>query len=92
MYEVNSPSLSQVDGKSIADGDTVNVFVDVDRDPREGAVVPPSVRTSVEARQRARANRDFQTADRLQREIQDAGYRVFDQEGILAKKYRIRAR
>lgn len=82
----------QVDAKAIADGDTVTVYVDVSRDPREAAVVPPTIRTSVDARQRARAVRDFQTADRLQRQIGDAGYRVFDDGGVLAKKYRIRSR
>ncbi|XP_020578149.1 probable staphylococcal-like nuclease CAN1 [Phalaenopsis equestris] len=83
-----------IDLKSIADGDTVIVYVDA-ADPRESSTVPQQVRKAATARAKARAAKDFKKADALHKIITDAGYRVVSgQKGeeTLAKKYRIRLR
>ncbi|EFJ31607.1 hypothetical protein SELMODRAFT_168869 [Selaginella moellendorffii] len=83
-----------VEGHSVADGDTITVFVDVSKDDREERAVPRSVFNAVEKRRRARENRDYKKADMLQQQIFDAGYKVFDGRGseVLTHKYRIRLR
>lgn len=81
-----------VDMKSIADGDTITVYVDA-ADPRESSIVPPEVHKAVVSRARARAVKDYKTADALHKSIVDAGYRVISSpngDETLAKKYRIR--
>ncbi|KAG0500900.1 hypothetical protein HPP92_000972 [Vanilla planifolia] len=81
-----------VDAKAVADGDTINVYVDA-ADPRESPVVPRQIRKAASARAKARAAKDYKTADALQKIINDAGYRVVNGhkgEETLAKKYRIR--
>ncbi|MCL7040657.1 hypothetical protein MKW94_028098 [Papaver nudicaule] len=78
-----------VDAKCIADGDGLTVYVDV-ADP-----VPEAVRLAVSRRSKARASRDYRTADALQKNIADAGYGVVkgsNNEDIVAKMYRIRMR
>ncbi|KAI0497276.1 hypothetical protein KFK09_020499 [Dendrobium nobile] len=83
-----------VDLKSIADGDTINVYVDT-ADPKESPTVPRSVRKAATARAKARAAKDYKKADALHKIITDAGYRVVNgQKGeeTLARKYRIRLR
>ncbi|MCL7036942.1 hypothetical protein MKW94_027104 [Papaver nudicaule] len=83
-----------VDAKCIADGDGLTVYVDV-ADPREAPHVPKAVRSAVSRRSKARASRDYRTADALQTNIADAGYGVVkgpNNEDILAKMYRIRMR
>lgn len=86
----------QVDAKDVADGDTINVYVDT-KNAREAALVPISVQEAMNQRREARARRDYKTADGLNKQITTAGYRVFDassngHEDILAHKYRIRLR
>lgn len=83
-----------IDPKSVADGDTVNVYVDA-ADPREAGSVPREVQKAAAERARARAAKDYQKADALQKVIVDAGYRPVPNargEEVLAKKYRIRLR
>ncbi|KAI3974686.1 hypothetical protein MKX01_004415 [Papaver californicum] len=83
-----------VDAKAVGDGDGLTVYVDA-MDPREAPNVPRAVQVAVSRRAKARASRDYATADALQQNIADAGYRVFNgsnNEDILAKKYRIRLR
>lgn len=73
MKRVSSP-VCQIDPKSVADGDTVNVYVDA-ADPREAGSVPREVQKAAAERARARAAKDYQKADALQKVIVDAGYR-----------------
>ncbi|XP_077212702.1 putative 38.1 kDa protein [Tasmannia lanceolata] len=83
-----------VDAKSVADGDTITVYVNT-ADPRESAYVPRGIHEAAIERSKARAVRDYVTADELQKNIADAGYRVIsgpNNEDILARKYRIRLR
>ncbi|MCL7036943.1 hypothetical protein MKW94_027105 [Papaver nudicaule] len=83
-----------VDPKAVGDGDGLTVYVDA-TDPREAPNVPRAVQLAVLRRAKARASRDYTTADALQQNIADADYRVFNgsnNEDILAKKYRIRLR
>lgn len=86
----------QVDAKDVADGDTINVYVDT-KNAREAANVPISVKEAMIQRREARARRDYKTADALNKQINTAGYRVFDASStghpdVLAHKYRIRLR
>ena len=62
----------QIDPKSVADGDTVNVYIDT-ADPREA--VPREVQKAAAERAKARAAKNYQKADALQKIIVDAGYR-----------------
>ncbi|PKA67246.1 putative 38.1 kDa protein [Apostasia shenzhenica] len=83
-----------IDVKSVSDGDTINVYVDAN-DPKESPAVPRQVRKATIARAKARAARDYKTADALHKIIVDAGYRVVNGhkgEETLARKYRIRLR
>nr|CAD1839855.1 unnamed protein product [Ananas comosus var. bracteatus] len=106
LSEVSAPASSKpegvkyelhtlpVDAKCVADGDTITVYVDT-ADPRESGSVPREVHEAAIARARARAVRNYQKADALQKTIVDAGYRVIsslNNEEILARKYRIRLR
>lgn len=59
----------------MADGDTITVFVDVNKDKREAANVPKGVMDAVSRRRTARAQHDYATADALQKEIKQAGYK-----------------
>ncbi|CAL4958436.1 unnamed protein product [Urochloa decumbens] len=83
-----------IDPKSVADGDTINVYVDT-ADPRESGSVPREVQKAAAERTKARAAKNYQKADALQKVIVDAGYRPVPNargEEVLAKKYRIRLR
>ncbi|XP_044974937.1 probable staphylococcal-like nuclease CAN1 [Hordeum vulgare subsp. vulgare] len=75
-----------VDAKAVADGDTVTVYVDTSDAPSE-------IKKAAADRTKARAARNYPTADALQKTIADAGYRMVpNAKGVevLAKKYRIR--
>ncbi|KAL4016586.1 hypothetical protein IC575_024238 [Cucumis melo] len=82
-----------VDAKAVADGDTVTVHVSTSH-PRESSCVPKEVRNAALQRSRARNAKNYAKADALHKTITDAGYRVitFQNEEVLAKKYRIRLR
>ncbi|KAI3958143.1 hypothetical protein MKW98_020785 [Papaver atlanticum] len=85
---------TQVNANDIVDGDGLTVYIDASG-PREAPNVPMAIRGAVSRRTEARASRDYATADALQRNIADAGYRVLsgsNNQNILAKKYRIRMR
>lgn len=82
-----------VDAKAVADGDTVTVYVSTS-DPRESLNVPRDVQVAAVERSEARAQRNYDRADKLHQQIIDLGYRVIpvQNEQILARKYRIRLR
>lgn len=82
-----------VDVKAVADGDTITVYVS-STDPRESASVPGELQILAVQRAKARSERNYANADALHDKIIDAGYRVlnFQNEEVLAKKYRIRLR
>ncbi|KAM6583102.1 hypothetical protein CsatB_010104 [Cannabis sativa] len=83
-----------IDAKSIADGDTVTVYVST-TDPRESSCLPRDVQKAADERSKARAVKNYTKADALHKQIVDAGYRVIslqNNEEVLAKKYRIRLR
>ncbi|XP_021301372.1 probable staphylococcal-like nuclease CAN2 isoform X2 [Sorghum bicolor] len=82
-----------VHNKCIGDGDGFTAYVDT-ADPTESADVPREVHEMVIAITQARTDRDYQTANALQRSLDKAGYKVIDilGEEILARKYRIRMR
>jgi cysteinyl-tRNA synthetase len=65
----------------VLDADFV-LGLDLDRSERAGGdsdvPVPPEVTTLAAERQRARAARDFATADELRARISDAGFDVID--------------
>ncbi|EEF41523.1 staphylococcal-like nuclease CAN2 [Ricinus communis] len=82
-----------VDPRAVPDGDTISVYVST-ADPRESSCVPREVQMAAVQRSKARAERNYEKADNLQKKITDAGYRVISvqNEEILARKYRIRLR
>ncbi|KAL5542838.1 hypothetical protein UlMin_010548 [Ulmus minor] len=82
-----------VDGRAVADGDTVTVYVSV-ADPRESLCVPAQVNLDAVRRSKARTEKNYVKADALHQKIIDSGYRVLNiqNEEILARKYRIRLR
>ncbi|CAA2998179.1 staphylococcal-like nuclease CAN2 [Olea europaea var. sylvestris] len=82
-----------VDAKAVADGDTITVYVSTS-DPRESSNVPRDVQIAAFERSEARAQRNYDRADKLHKQIIDLGYRVIpvQNEQILARKYRIRLR
>ncbi|KAL8162629.1 hypothetical protein V2J09_014118 [Rumex salicifolius] len=69
-----------VDEKAVADGDTITVYVSTN-EPRESSCVPKEVQLAVVQRSKARAVKNYDKADALQKKIE-----------VLAKKYRIRLR
>ncbi|CAO2181026.1 unnamed protein product [Urochloa humidicola] len=83
-----------VDAKAVTDGDTITVYVNMANHPESGNV-PQEVHKAAIERTKARAAKNYQRADDLQKIILDAGYRqvpnMRDEQG-LAKKYRIRLR
>ncbi|XP_040934586.1 staphylococcal-like nuclease CAN2 [Gossypium hirsutum] len=85
--------LNQVVGKTVPDGDGLNVYVDTD-DPRESSNIPGDVLMAADQRSEARAMKNYAIADELHQKIIKSGYRVIDfqNEEILARKYRIRLR
>ncbi|KAI3458476.1 hypothetical protein Pfo_015139 [Paulownia fortunei] len=82
-----------VDAKAVADGDTITVYVST-TDGRESSNVPREVQVAAVQRSKARAQKNYDKADELHRQIIDSGYRVIkvQDEEILARKYRIRLR
>ncbi len=74
-FEVKDGLASQVDDRAVVDGDTITVYVDVHRDAREAASVPVGIMDAVNRRQGARAQHDYVTADAVQKQIQQAGYK-----------------
>jgi endonuclease YncB( thermonuclease family) len=91
QYEIHT---LPVEDRAVGDGDTITVYVDVHRDAREAAAVPAAVMDAVNLRQAARGQRNYPYADALQKQIQQAGYKVFDAKDgstqCIAKKYRVR--
>ncbi|KAM0889172.1 hypothetical protein ACQ4PT_027898 [Festuca glaucescens] len=63
-----------VDAKAVADGDTITVYVDM-ANPHESRNVPHEVQEAAVERIKARAAKNYQKADALQKIIVDAGYR-----------------
>lgn len=59
----------------MGDGDGMTVYVDVYKDAREKDKIPAEIQDAVNRRRNARAERDFKTADALQRLIKKANYR-----------------
>ncbi|KAM0825760.1 hypothetical protein ACQ4PT_069332 [Festuca glaucescens] len=83
-----------VDAKAVADGDMITVYVDM-ANPHESRNVPHEVQEAAVERIKARAAKNYQKADALQKIIVDAGYRQLPNlsgEQVLAKKYRIKLR
>ncbi|CAO2193815.1 unnamed protein product [Urochloa humidicola] len=83
-----------VDAKDVTDGDTITVYVNMANYPESGNV-PQEVHKAAIERTKARAAKNYQRADGLQKIILDAGYRQVPNmrdEQVLAKKYRIRLR
>ncbi|XP_039038791.1 staphylococcal-like nuclease CAN2 [Hibiscus syriacus] len=82
-----------VDGKTVPDGDGLNVYVDT-ADPRESSNVPRDVLKAAIRRSKARAKKNYARADELRQMIIKSGYQVINlqNEEILARKYRIRLR
>ncbi|XP_028806662.1 staphylococcal-like nuclease CAN1 [Neltuma alba] len=82
-----------VDGRAVADGDTITVYVRA-LDPQEISCVPSHVLKANIKRNEARALRNYAEANVLHQEIINSGYRVIriQNEEVLARKYRIRLR
>ncbi|CAL4978067.1 unnamed protein product [Urochloa decumbens] len=83
-----------VDAKAVTDGDTITVYVNMSNHPESGDV-PQEVHKAAIERTKARAAKNYQRADALQKIILGAGYRQIPNtrdEQVLAKKYRIRLR
>lgn len=64
-----------MDAKAVADGDTITVYVST-RDPRESSSVPREVQVAAVQRSKARAQKHYDEADELHRQIIDSGYRL----------------
>lgn len=81
IYTVTNLSIitdykyNQVDAKSVADGDTITVYVST-ADPRESSCVPSEVLMAAIQRTEARAERNYPEADALHQKIIDSGYRL----------------
>lgn len=60
----------------VSDGDSFAVYVDT-ADPRESANVPREILEAAIERSNARAVKDYVKADKLHKEMVDAGYRSF---------------
>ncbi|KAA8534011.1 hypothetical protein F0562_031528 [Nyssa sinensis] len=79
--------------RAVGDGDGMTVYVST-ADPRESSSVPSDVQIAAIERSEARAVGNKAVAKALHDKIVEAGYRViyFQNEEILARKYRIRLR
>ncbi|MFQ6666252.1 hypothetical protein Gotur_032679 [Gossypium turneri] len=86
-------STVEVDGNTVPDGDGLYVYVNTD-DPRESSNIPRAVLMAAVQRSEARAMKNYTRADELRQNIIQSGYQVIDfqNEQILARKYRIRLR
>ncbi|PPS11926.1 hypothetical protein GOBAR_AA08687 [Gossypium barbadense] len=93
QFQSGTTLPEEVVGKTIPDGDGLNVYVDTD-DPRESSNIPGDVLMAADQRSEARAMKNYAVADELHQKIIKSGYRVIDfqNEEILARKYRIRLR
>ncbi|VVB05846.1 unnamed protein product [Arabis nemorensis] len=82
-----------VDTKSVADGDTVTVYVS-SKDPIVSSSVPKEVKLAVAKRAKAREKKNYTEADALHKTIIASGYRMinFQNDEVLGKKFRIRLR
>ncbi|TVU21679.1 hypothetical protein EJB05_31331, partial [Eragrostis curvula] len=81
-----------VDARAVTDGDTITVYVSMD-DHTESDDLPLEVRGAAIQRAKARATKNYQKSDALQKILLDAGYRQVTTAGseqVLVKKYRIR--
>ncbi|KAG7565887.1 Staphylococcal nuclease (SNase-like) OB-fold [Arabidopsis suecica] len=80
-----------VDTKSVADGDTVTVYVS-SKDPLVSSSLPKEVSLAAVKRAKAREKKNYTEADALHKTIISSGYRMisFQNEEVLAKKFRIR--
>ncbi|GKU92200.1 hypothetical protein SLEP1_g5963 [Rubroshorea leprosula] len=80
-----------VHAKAVGDGDGMTVYVST-ADPRESGSIPSAVLLAAAQRSKARAGKDYTTADALHLKITDSGYRVINHQNqeILARKYRLR--
>ncbi|GLT31532.1 hypothetical protein SLA2020_062630 [Shorea laevis] len=80
-----------VHAKAVGDGDGMTVYVST-ADPRESGRIPSEVLLATAQRSKARAGKDYTTADALHLKITDSGYRVINHQNqeILARKYRLR--
>jgi len=79
LYEWWPPSVDalityQVHNKCIGDGDGFTAYVNT-AEPRESGNVPLEVHEMVIKRTQARADRDYPTANALQRSLDEAGYK-----------------
>lgn len=63
-----------MDAKAVADGDTVTVYVSTSN-TRESLRVPQEIQMAVVERNKACAERNYNKADVLHKQITDAGYR-----------------
>ncbi|TVU21678.1 hypothetical protein EJB05_31330, partial [Eragrostis curvula] len=83
---------TKVDARAVTDGDTITVYVSMD-DHTESDDLPLEVRGAAIQRAKARATKNYQKSDALQKILLDAGYRQVTTAGseqVLVKKYRIR--
>ncbi|CAN8254484.1 unnamed protein product [Cochlearia groenlandica] len=82
-----------IDIKSVSDGDTVNVYVS-SKDPIVSSSVPKEVSLAAVKRAKARAKKSYAEADAFHKTIISSGYRMisYQNEEVLAKKFRIRLR
>ncbi|CAH2063990.1 unnamed protein product, partial [Thlaspi arvense] len=82
-----------VDQKSVADGDTVTVYVS-SKDPIVSSTLPKEVSLAAVKRAKAREKKNYTEADALHKKIIASGYRMinYQNEEVLAKKFRIRLR
>ncbi|KAF3494660.1 hypothetical protein DY000_02056362, partial [Brassica cretica] len=83
----------EVDQKSVADGDTVTVYVS-STDPIVSSTLPKEVSLAAAKRAKARENKNYTEADALHKKIIASGYRMINVQNkeVLAKKFRIRLR
>jgi cysteinyl-tRNA synthetase len=63
-----------VDARSVTDGDTITVYVDMANHPESGNL-SQEVREVAIQRAKALATKNYQKADALQKILLDAGYR-----------------
>ncbi|KAL1191465.1 Staphylococcal-like nuclease CAN1 [Cardamine amara subsp. amara] len=82
-----------VDTKSVADGDTVTVYVS-STDPIVSSSIPKEVSLAAVKRAKAREKKNYTEADALHKKIVASGYRMinYQNEEVVAKKFIIRLR
>lgn len=70
-----------MDVKLVGDGDSFTVYVDT-ADPMVSASVPTEIHEAAIERSNARAVKNYDKADKLQKKMVDAGYRSFLSKAI----------